>query len=200
MNITMSKTIDFYFDLGSPTAYLAYIQLKKYAEQYAAQINYKPILLGAVMKATNNIPPAMVKNKGRYMLKHDMPRYIRRYGVPFQMNSHFPINTLPVMRGCIAAEQLGCFDAYLELMFNAVWVDNKNLNDLAVIQETLSGAGMDVAQFLSLVSDDKVKQTLKDTTEEAIERGVFGAPTMFIGDEMYFGQDRLDFIEAELSI
>ena len=195
----MSKTIDFYFDFGSPAAYLAYTQLKKYAEEYGATINYKPVLLGAILKATNNIAPALVKNKGVYMLKHDIPRFVSRYDVPFKMNSHFPIQTLPMMRGYFVAEQLGCLDEYLDLGFKSIWVDNKNLNDPAVIQETLSNVGIDVGQFLTQVASDEIKQALREATDAALERGVFGAPTMFIGDDMYFGQDRLDFVEAELS-
>lgn len=195
----MSKRIEFYFDLGSPTAYLAHTQLKKYAETYGAEIEFKPMLLGAIHKATNNVSPAMVKHKGEYLMQHDMPRFIRRYAVPFKFNRHFPIKTLPLMRGCIAAAELGCLSEYVDLMFRGIWVDGLNLGDLEVIKDTLTKAGLDAEKLLTLADSEEVKQKLKQDTDAALERGIFGAPTMFIGKEMYFGQDRLDFIEAELS-
>lgn len=195
----MSKTIDFYFDFGSPTSYLAHTQLKKLAAKYSANLVYKPVLLGGIHKATNNTPPGLVPAKGMYMMTQDMPRFARRYGVELEMNPFFPINTLSIMRGCYAAADCGCFDAYIDAVFEAFWLKKLNLGELDVLAGVLSEAGLDADTILAKISDDSVKQALKDTTEEAVSRGAFGAPTMYIGDEMYFGQDRLDFVEEELA-
>jgi 2-hydroxychromene-2-carboxylate isomerase len=194
----MSKTLEFYFDFGSPTAYLAYQRLQQLQQQYDLQVEYKPILLGGVFKAAGNTSPVAVPAKGNYMLKHDLPRFAKRYGVPLNFNPHFPINTLPLMRGAIAAGRLGCFDAYAECMFNGVWVDQLNLGDPDVITGTLQGAGLDADALLALCQDPEVKAELVTATEAAVERGVFGAPTLFMDGEMYFGQDRLDFVEEAL--
>lgn len=194
----MSKTIEFYFDVGSPTAFLADGQLKKLAEKYGAELVYEPILLGAVHKATNNVPPGLVPAKGRYMMLHDMPRFIARYGVPFKMNPHFPVNTLMAMRGCFAAKALDCFEAYVDTVFQAMWVKGLNMSDPDVFVSALNEAGLDGAKIAELVASDEIKDQLKANTSKAVEKGCFGAPTMYIGDQMFFGQDRLDFVEEAL--
>ncbi|MFC3150051.1 2-hydroxychromene-2-carboxylate isomerase [Litoribrevibacter euphylliae] len=195
----MSKPVEFYFDFGSPTAYLAHCKLNDLAKQYGAELVYEPMLLGAVHKATNNVPPISVPAKGRYMLVQDLPRFIQRYGVEFKMNSHFPINTLKLMRGCYAAKQLGCFDVYVDVMFRALWAKGLNLGDDAIWKETLSSAGLDADAIIALSTDEAIKAELKENTEKAVKKGCFGAPTMFIDDQMYFGQDRLDFVEEQLA-
>ncbi len=195
----MTKTIEFYFDFGSPTAYLAHTQLKKMAEKHGAQLVYEPMLLGAVHKATNNIPPGLVPLKGRYMLMHDLPRFVRRYGVPFKMNPHFPINTLGLMRGCFAARALDCFDTYVDAVFNAVWVDGLKMGDEGVFRDALNVAGLDADRLIALTSETSIKEALKANTDKAVSKGCFGAPVMFVGDEMFFGQDRLDFLEEALA-
>lgn len=194
----MTKKIEFYFDIGSPTAYLADGQLKLLAEKYGAELVYEPVLLGGIHKATNNVPPGLIPAKGMYMLTQDMPRYIARYGVPFKMNPHFPVNTLLTMRGCFAAKELGCLEKFVEVTFAALWVHEKNLSDPEVFVEVLNEAGLDGAKILEMSADPAIKEQLKDATAKAVERGLFGAPTMFIGEDMYFGQDRLDFIEENL--
>ncbi|UTW57525.1 2-hydroxychromene-2-carboxylate isomerase [Kordiimonas sp. SCSIO 12603] len=190
--------LDFYFDFGSPTAFLAYKRLQQLKKQYDLHITYKPMLLGGVFKATGNSSPAFIPAKGQYMMMHDLPRFQKRYGVNFKHNPHFPINTLPLMRAALAAEQLGCFDSFIEATFNAMWIDEKNMGDLEVISSVLSEAGLDTAAIFEASQSSDVKSGLIKATEEAVERGVFGAPTMFIGDEMFFGQDRLDFVEGHL--
>ncbi len=194
----MPKTIDFYFDFGSPTAFLAYKRLNQLTEQYDLTINYKPMLLGAVFKATGNSSPVFIPAKGQYMMMHDLPRFKKRYGVQFNHNPHFPINTLPLMRGAIAAEQIGCFDTYAAAIFNAMWVDGKNMADPEIITSVLTEAGIDAQTLLTTTQSPDIKANLITATEEAIERGIFGAPTMFLGEEMFFGQDRLDFIEDSI--
>ncbi len=195
----MTKSLDFYFDVGSPAAYLAYTQLPKIAAETGATINWQPMLLGGVFQATGNSSPATVPAKGKYMFG-DLERFARRYGVPFKHNPHFPINTLMLMRGA-AGLQLRKderFGAYVKAVFEAIWVDGKNLNDLAVTGAVLHAAGFDAAGILALVSQQDVKDRLKVLTQRAVERGIFGAPTLFVGEQMFWGQDRLDFVREAL--
>ncbi len=195
----MTKSLDFYFDVGSPAAYLAYTQLPKIAAETGATINWQPMLLGGVFQATGNSSPAAVPAKGKYMFG-DLERFARRYGVPFKHNPHFPINTLMLMRGAVGLQlrQDERFGAYVKAVFQAIWVDGKNLNDLAVTGAVLHAAGFDAAGILALVSQQDVKDRLKVLTQRAVERGIFGAPTMFVGEQMFWGQDRLDFVREAL--
>ena len=195
----MSKRVEFFFDVGSPTTYLAWTQLPALCERAGAELEYRPVLLGGVFQATGNASPVAVPAKGRYML-HDMARFARRYGVPFVMNSHFPINTLTLMRGAAGAQLRAPerFQAYLRGVFNAIWIDGLNLNDPAVVAQALGAAGFDAAQVMAWVNDAEVKSALRASTEEAVARGVFGAPTMFVGSEMFFGQDRLEWVREAL--
>ena len=193
----MSKSLDFFFDFGSPTTYLAWTQLPKIAAEAGATIIWRPMLLGGVFKATGNQSPVNIPTKGRYMLQ-DLARYARRYGVPMTFNPHFPINTLTLMRGAAGYLDTPQFATYVTAIFNALWVEQKNLGKPEVVADVLRAAGLDPAEFERLVNDDGVKERLKGSTEEAIRRGTFGAPTFFIGEEMHFGQDRLDFVAEAL--
>ncbi|EJM74240.1 2-hydroxychromene-2-carboxylate isomerase [Pseudomonas sp. GM49] len=196
----MSKTVEFLFDLGSPTTYLAYTQLPAICEQTDSQLIYIPILLGGVFKATGNASPATIPAKGHHMIQ-DLDRYARRYGVPLKFNPHFPINTLMLMRAVtgIQMHHPERFVAFIDCLFNALWVDGRNLNDPATVAAVLSGNGFDPDEVLALTSDETVKATLKDNTEKAVQRGVFGVPSMFVDNQLYFGQDRLDFVLEALS-
>jgi 2-hydroxychromene-2-carboxylate isomerase len=195
----MTKTIEFYFDFGSPTAYLAWTQLPKIAAEAGAQLVYKPVLLGGIFQATHNASPMMCPPKGKYMLA-DLARFAARYGVPLRMNPHFPINTLQMMRGAIGVQQRQPqrFLAYVEALYRGMWVDGLNLGDVAVLGATLAKAGFDPQALLALIGDPEVKERLKSETEAAVRRGLFGVPVMFVGKEMYFGQDRLDFVREAL--
>jgi 2-hydroxychromene-2-carboxylate isomerase len=195
----MQKTIEFFFDLGSPTAFLAHTQLKKIAKKYGAKLIYEPILLGAVHKATNNIAPGMVPTKGRYMLMQDLPRFVKRYDIEFKMNPYFPINTLTLMRGCYAAKEMGCFEQYVNIIFDAMWVRGLNLGNETVLMSVLDEAGINSKKLMDFISKDSIKEQLKGNTSKSISKGAFGAPTIYVGDQMFFGQDRLDFIEEELA-
>ena len=194
----MSITVDFYFDFGSPTTYLAHKRLQQLKQKYSFDINYKPVLLGGIFKASNNESPVANPAKGAYMLNHDLPRFATRYNVPLKFNPNFPINTLPLVRGAHAAIKLGCFDAYTEAIYKGIWEQELNLGDPEVIASTINAAGLDAQTLIALTQEPEIKQALMDTTEEAVKRGAFGAPTMYIGDEMFFGQDRIDFIEERL--
>lgn len=194
----MSKAVEFYFDLGSPTAYLAYKELKKLKTEQGVEVICQPILLGGVFKATNNSAPATVPLKGRYLLMHDLPRFIKRYNVPFKMNPNFPVNTLLAMRGCFAAKALDVLDTYVDVMFDAMWVNGLDISDPQIVKEVLSEADIDADKLLSLTSEESIKEQLKQHTSNAVKKGCFGAPTMFVGQEMFFGQDRLDFVKEAL--
>lgn len=196
----MTKTLEFFFDLGSPASYLAWTQLPALCASTGATLHYRPMLLGGIFQATGNSSPAAVPAKGRYMAT-DLLRHARRYDVPFAFNPHFPINTLALMRGAIGyqMQRPEDFARYLEALFKALWIDQRNLSDEAVLAAVLTEGGLEPEQFRSLITEDSVKNALKANTEEAVQRGVFGAPSFFLGDEMFFGQDRLSFVEEALS-
>jgi 2-hydroxychromene-2-carboxylate isomerase len=191
------KTVEFLFDFGSPTSYLAYKQLPKIAARHGARIQWTPILLGAVFKATGNTSPAMVPAKARYM-NLDLARFAKRYGVVLNFNAHFPVNTLPLMRGAVAYQPTNHFDLYVNAMFDAMWAHPRNLNDQAEIAHVLNDIGIEPDDFLARIERPDVKERLKANTEGAVARGVFGAPTFFANGDMFFGQDRLDFVEEKL--
>jgi len=194
----MSKSLEFFFDFGSPTSYLAWTQLPRIASEAGAQIVWRPMLLGGVFKASGNQSPVAIPAKGRYMLQ-DLARFAQRYGVPLTFNPHFPINTLTLMRGAVGYLDTERFQPYTKAVFEALWVQQKNLGNAEVVAKVLSAAGFDPAEFEQLISDEAIKQRLKDNTEEAVRRGVFGAPSFFVGSTMYFGQDRLDFVAEALA-
>ncbi|MGH1359267.1 MAG: 2-hydroxychromene-2-carboxylate isomerase [Burkholderiaceae bacterium] len=196
----MTQSIEFYFDVGSPATYLAYTQLPALAQTGNAELIYKPMLLGGVFKATGNASPITVPAKGRWMAD-DLQHWADKYAVPFQFNPHFPINTLALMRGAtgIQMRQPQDLKRYLDAIFSAMWVKPRDLNDPAVVAALLTEHEFDAGQFMALIADPLVKQQLIANTEEAVNRGVFGAPSCFVGEKLFFGQDRLDFIAAALS-
>ena len=195
-----TQRLEFLFDFGSPASYLAYKRVPALAARTGAEVDYVPMLLGGVFKATGNASPATVPAKGRWM-NEDLARNARRYGVPLAINPHFPINTLALMRA-ITGVQLRMperLQDFLRGVFKAIWIDALNLNDPAFVARALHDAGFDPQQILALSVDADVKAALLATTDEAVARGVFGAPTMFVGDTMFFGQDRLDFVREALA-
>ena len=196
----MTAAVEYFFDFGSPTSYLAWTQLPGIAAAAGASVVWRPMLLGGVFKASGNASPVAVPAKGRWMAV-DIERWARRYRVPFRFNPHFPINTLTLMRGAAGLQirRPEEFEHYLATMYGAMWEDAANLGDPAVLAATLAGAGFDADAFAALVADPEVKARLVATTEEAVARGVFGAPTFFVGEEMFFGQDRLDFVAQALA-
>ena len=194
----MTTSIDFYFDFGSPTAYLAYRRLQQLQSRYQCQINYRPVLLGGLFKATGNTSPVMVAAKAAYMMKQDLPRFVALYNVPFNNNPHFPINTLHLMRGAVALLEQDQFGPYIETVFEASWVNGENMGDAETVANVLTNAGLDAQHIIANTQEPEVKAALISHTEAAVASGCFGAPTMFIGDDMFFGQDRMHFIEMAL--
>ena len=195
----MKKNIQFYFDVGSPTAYLAYHRLDQIKNIYDFDLQFIPILLGGVFKSTGNSSPAMVPAKGQYMGQFDLPRFAKLYGVPLNLNPHFPINTLTLMRGAVFAQQNYILERYLDAVFQSIWVHKKNLGVLAEVVATLTAADLNGQEIIEATKVQDIKDVLIANTENAIERGVFGVPTFFVDSEMFFGQDRIQFIEVLLS-
>jgi 2-hydroxychromene-2-carboxylate isomerase len=194
------KAVEFFFDVGSPTTYLAWTQLPAIAKDTGANIVWRPMLLGGVFKATGNQSPVTVPAKGQWM-GGDIQRFAQRYLVPFQFNPFFPINTLTLMRGATGLQmrQPERLNDYLRTVFKAMWAKPVNMGDPEVMATVLTAAGFDPVALMALASDPEVKAQLVATTEEAVRRGVFGAPSFFVGDELFFGQDRLDFVRDALN-
>jgi 2-hydroxychromene-2-carboxylate isomerase len=195
-----TKSVEFYFDFGSPTAYLAATQLPKLCDDAGADLVWKPMLLGGVFQATGNHSPATIAAKRPYMVA-DMARFARRYGVPMKFNPHFPINTLVLMRGATGMQmhEPELFRAYVDAIYHAMWAEPRNMGDPATVGAVLQETGFDAAKIQALAEAPEVKDRLKAVTQEAVERGVFGAPTMFVGQQMFWGQDRLDFVREALA-
>ncbi|MEM8786327.1 MAG: 2-hydroxychromene-2-carboxylate isomerase [Pseudomonadota bacterium] len=195
----MTKEIEFIFDFGSPNAYLAHHGLKGIVERTGASVRYVPCLLGGIFKATNNTPPMMafsdVKGKLDYEQK-DMHRFLKAWGLnKFTFNPHFPVNTLILVRGAVAAQADGTFDAYLDAGLRHMWEDGLKMDDPEVFVEAMTKAGLDGKGLLERTQDSAIKAKLMENTNSAIERGVFGIPTFFVGGEMFFGKDRLNHVE-----
>jgi 2-hydroxychromene-2-carboxylate isomerase len=190
----MPHPIEFLFDVGSPTAYLAWHRLKQIAARTGASLVPVPILLGGVFKATGGSPPGSVAAKGRWM-NEDMARWAERDGVTLVMNPHFPVNTLTMMRILAGLQGDARFAAVADTLFAGMWRHARNMADPATLHAALGEAGHDADALLALAQDPDAKARLIANTEGAVARGVFGAPTCFVAGEMHFGQDRLDWVE-----
>ncbi len=194
----MSKCVEFYYDYGSPASYLAWTQLPDVCKRHGADLIYRPVLIGGVFKLTGNVSPVTIPPKGAWFFD-DAARYAAHYGVAFRKNPYFIINSLPLMRGAIWAEREGCLEDYNRVMFGACWADGCNLNDTDEIKRTVREGGFDVEALSTAIQNDEIKQTLIKVTQDAVDRGVFGVPTTFVGGEMHFGQDRLEWVERALA-
>lgn len=199
-----SKTpkVEFHFDFGSPNAYFAHKVIPVIERRTGARFIYVPVLLGGVFKLTNNQPPMVqfkgIKNKGEYQ-RLEIARFISKHSLTkFKMNPHFPVNTVQIMRGAVAAERDGVLAAYVDAVFGAMWEDGQKMDDAEVIKAVLDQAGLDGARILAQIQTAEVKDTLLKATEASVARGNFGSPTFFVGEEMYFGKDRLAEVEEEI--
>ncbi len=195
----MSATIEFVFDFGSPNAYLAYRALPPILERTGARLAINPCLLGGIFKATGNKPPMIafgpIKGKFEYE-KLEVRRFIAKHRLAkFRLNPHFPVNTLMLMRGFVAAREAGSEAAYLEMGLEGMWEEGLKLDDRHVLARRLDAAGLDSASLLAAAETDPVKQKLADNTAAAVACGVFGIPTFFVGAEMFFGKERLGQVE-----
>jgi len=199
----MTKTLEFYFDFGSPNAYLCHHALKPLIARTGATLVYKPALLGGIFKATNNQPPMMafkdIKGKMAYE-QTEFVRFVRKHDLAkFTFNSHFPVNTLLLMRGAMAAKRDGTLPTYIDAGLAAMWEEDRNMSEPEVFAATFTASGLDGEKLLSDTQDPDIKAALVKATEDAVARGFFGIPTFFVGDEMFFGKERLSQIEEELN-
>jgi 2-hydroxychromene-2-carboxylate isomerase len=195
--------VEFHFDFGSPNAYLSHLIIPGIEQRSGAKFEYVPILLGAVFKATNNRSPAEslkgIKNKPEYE-RLETTRFLRRHGITrYKPNPFFPVNTLSLMRGAIAAELLEVFERYVDAMFRHMWADPKKLDDPAVLRAALDESQLPTGRILELIQSAEVKERLIENTRRSVERGTFGAPTFFVGDEIFFGKDRLRDVEETIA-
>lgn len=191
--------IEFHFDFGSPNAYLAHRVIPEIEQRTGTKFVYVPVLLGGVFKLTGNRSPAEslsgVKNKPDYE-RLETERFVKRHGIAdYRRNPFFPVNTLTIMRGAIAAQRLGMFERYVEEIYRKMWSEPKKLDDPAILRAALIESGFDAERFAALVQEPDVKQALLENTTRSVERGTFGSPTFFVGDEIFFGKDRLRDVE-----
>ena len=191
--------VEFHFDFGSPNAYLSHLVIPEIERRTGVKFEYVPVLLGGVFKATNNRSPAQslsgIKNKPEYE-RLEMQRFIKRHGInAFKSNPFFPVNTLMMMRGAIAAKSLGVFERYVDEMFRNMWADPKKMDDPDIFRAALDAAALPTARILDLIETRPVKDELIANTNRSVERGTFGSPTFYVGDEIFFGKDRLRDVE-----
>jgi 2-hydroxychromene-2-carboxylate isomerase len=193
--------IEFHFDFGSPNAYLAHRVIPSIERRIGARFRYVPVLLGGVFKATNNRSPMEafrdIPSKRAFM-ELETRRFLARHGITdFRPNPHFPVNTLAIMRGAVAAQHAGCFERYVEVVFRNMWSEPKKMDEPEVIRAVLDENGLDAKRLLDLAQSPEVKQELVRNTEASVARGTFGSPTFFVGDELFFGKDQLRDVEEE---
>ena len=196
--------VEFHFDFGSPNAYLAHRVIPEIERRTGAKFDYVPVLLGGVFKLTGNRSPAEafagIKNKPEYE-RLETERFLQRYGINnYRRTPFFPVNTLTLMRGAVAAQRLGVFAGYVDEMYRLMWSEPKKMDDPEVWRATLLEAGFDAPRFEELVQDPEIKQHLLANTQRSVERGTFGSPTFFVGDEIFFGKDRLHNVEERLVV
>jgi 2-hydroxychromene-2-carboxylate isomerase len=199
----MARDVEFLFDFGSPNAYLAHKVIPAIEARSGARFIYTPVLLGGVFKATGNRSPmeafAGIPAKLAYEAL-ETQRFVARHGLAgYRLNPHFPVNTLAIMRGAEAARDLDVFTAYVDAVYAAMWEDGRKMDDAAVIGEVLAAAGLPAERLMTMTADQAVKDRLMASTTRAVERGVFGSPSFFVGDDLYFGKDRLRDVEEAVA-
>lgn len=195
--------VEFHFDFGSPNAYLAHLVLPEIEQRTGVKFEYVPVLLGGIFKATNNRSPfeslVGIKNKPEYE-QLELERFVRRHKIArFTMNPYFPVNTLALMRGAVAAQTLGVFERYVDEIYRHMWVDPKKMDDPEVLRAALQESGLDAVRLLELTQDPGVKSRLMENTRRSVELGSFGAPTFYVGTEIFFGKDRLRDVEEAIA-
>ena len=191
-----NKKIDFYFDISSPYSYLAHTQIRKYEKETGEKINYMPIFLGGLHRLADITAPGLNPLRGKYLIK-DLKLFADKYKIKYQFNRYFPIKTIQIMRGAIVAGQNDYFQNYIDKFFIAAWVDSLNLNDEKIFEKFLKNMDINYSDFIQKLSDPKIKDELKDRTDTAFKKGIFGAPTFVVNGKMFWGQDRLEFVFKE---
>ena len=195
--------VEFHFDFGSPNAYLSHLVIPEIEKRTGVNFEYVPVLLGGVFKLTNNRSPAQslagIKNKPEYE-RLEMARFIKRHRITrFQSNPFFPVNTLMMMRGAIAARSLGAFERYVDEMYRNMWAEPKKMDDLNIFRAALDEAALPTAKIIELIESKPVKDELIENTNRSVERGTFGSPTFYVGNEIFFGKDRLRDVEEMIA-
>ncbi len=193
----MKKIVEFYYDLGSPYSYLASTQIDRICEEYNVDLKWKPFLLGGVYKETGNRAPLEVPNKKAYMIK-DLADWARYYGVRFDFPDLFPLNSVKPMRGALVAKEKGKIRDYTHKLFELYWIHGKDLSQDEALESAVRELDIDAGWFLQRVGEQDIKDKLREETSEAVKRGAFGAPTIYVGDKMFWGNDRLIFVEEYL--
>lgn len=201
MSQTANK-VEFHFDFGSPNAYLSHLVIPEIEKRTGVKFEYVPVLLGGVFKATNNRSPGEafrdIKNKPQYQ-RIEMQRFIRKHGITsFKFNPHFPVNTITIMRGALAAQGLGIFERYVDEVYRNMWSEGRKMDDPAVVAAAWKESGFDADKLFAGTQDQAVKDRLMTNTQRSVERGAFGSPTFFVGDEIFFGKDRLRDVEEAI--
>ena len=195
--------LDFIFDFGSPNAYYSYKVLPEILARTGAEMFIHPVLLGGLFKITGNQPPMMAFSGVKGKLEYEMlesKRFAEKHNIKdFKFNAHFPVNTVSIMRGLVVAQELGCEQQYIDVVISAMWEQSLKMDDPEVMASALKEGGLDAGAIMSLIQTDPIKEKLKANTQAAADRGVFGIPTFFVGDEMFFGKDRLGQVEEELA-
>ena len=198
----MSGKVEFLFDFASPNAYLSYHVLREVAERQCVEVALTPVLLGGLFKLANNQAPMLAFGEVKGKLEYDMletQRFIEAHGLnKFVFNPHFPINTITLMRGFIAAQEMGVVEQYVEANLSAMWEQGLNMGDPEVAAGVWQSAGLDAAGLAEAIQTQPVKDALLQNTQQAADRGAFGVPTFFVGDEMFFGKERIIQIEQML--
>jgi len=194
--------VEFIFDFGSPNSYFAHRVIPDIERRTGAKFVYVPALLGGIFKLTNNKPPMIqfqgIKNKPEYEAL-EMRRFVARHHLDsYQFNPHFPVNTLKIMRGAVAAQESGVLAPYVEAVFHFMWETPRKMDDVDVIRDSLRESGLDADGLLALSESPEIKDRLMRNTADAVERGVFGSPSFFVGRELFFGKDRLREVEEEI--
>ncbi len=190
------KKIDFYFDISSPYSYLAHEQLKLFEKENKFKVSYMPILLGGLHQLANITAPGLNPSKAKHMIK-DLKICADWYKIKFQFNRYFPLKTVNIMRGALVAEKEGFLNNYVDKFFRAAWVDSLNLNDGKILEKFIKNMDINPKIFEQKITDQKIKDDLKNRTNAAFKKGVFGAPTFIVGSKIFFGQDRLEFVYRE---
>jgi 2-hydroxychromene-2-carboxylate isomerase len=194
--------VEFHFDFGSPNAYLSHLVIPAIEQRTGTGFEYVPVLLGGVFRLTNNRSPMEsfqgIKNKLEYQ-RLEIQRFIRRHAITrFTFNPFFPVNTLMIMRGAVAAQMDGVLARYVNEVFRHMWAEPKKMDDPAVARAALDESGLDGARLMAMTQEAAVKDRLLANTQKSVDRGAFGSPTFFVGDEMFFGKDRLRDVEEEI--
>jgi len=192
----MIKQFEFYFDFGSPYSFIAHKKIREIENKNSIKIKYMPILLGGLLKAAGIKPNVDIPIKGKYMIK-DCKLWAEKYGITFKFNSYFPINTLDLMRCVLVAEKKSFAENFINKVFDGIWKDGLNLNDILIVHKLLKNLDINPKTFLMEAIDPKIKEELKKRTESAFDKGIFGAPSFIINNKMFWGQDRLEFVLKE---